>query len=81
MKVNVKLFARARDLAGASCVEVELSQPATVSSLRKELIAQYPKLTPLVLNLLVAVGTEYASEETVLQSDSDVACFPPVSGG
>lgn len=81
MKVQVKLFARARDLAEASCVEVKLPESATVSTLRQELMTQYPKLTPLVSSLLVAVGTEYASDETALQANSDVACFPPVSGG
>lgn len=81
MNLNVKLFARARDLVGSGNILVELPDAANVAALRQALTAQYPPLTPLVSSLLVAVGTNYASDETALTPSSDVACFPPVSGG
>jgi molybdopterin synthase sulfur carrier subunit len=81
MNLQVKLFAKARDLVNSGVVEVALPDAATVSVLRQALVAQYPKLLPLVSSLLVAVGAEYAHDETVLEPNSDVACFPPVSGG
>lgn len=81
MKLNVKLFARARDLAGSGSIEVELLESSTVGDLRKALAGQFPRLAPIVPSLLVAIGTEYATDGTVLNDTTDVACFPPVSGG
>lgn len=81
MKVHVKLFARARDAAGSDQVTVELPEAAHISDLRTALATSYPKLAMLVPSLLVAVGTQYADERAVLDSRSEIACFPPVSGG
>ncbi len=81
MKTVVKLFARARDLVGASTVELDLSDSATVADLRVALGEHYPNLGPLVSNLLVSVGTDYAAPNSVIAGRQDVACFPPVSGG
>lgn len=81
MKLQVKLFARARDLAGSGVIEVELPEPATIADFRHALSTQHPKLAPLAASLLVAVGTDYAGPETILTQKSDIACFPPVSGG
>ncbi len=81
MKLDVRLFAQARDLAGAEHVSVELPDSSTVADLRAAVAAQYPQLAPLTRNLLIAIGTDYASNETMLSPDADIACFPPVSGG
>lgn len=81
MKVDVKLFARARDVAGAETVSVELSDSATVVDLRAALVLKFPEMESLVPNLLVAVGNEYADDETTLDASKEIACFPPVSGG
>lgn len=81
MKLDVKLFARARDVAGSDRVELELPERARVSDLRIALVERFPELKPLAANLLVAVGTDYADESVGLCEGDDVACFPPVSGG
>lgn len=81
MRIRVKLFARARDLAGAPTVEVDLPDGATAAQLRSALLDQSPALRPLAASLLIAIGSEYAAESTVLVPGADVACFPPVSGG
>ena len=81
MKVEVKLFARARDVAGAETVCVEVSDSAKVADLRAALVQKVPELEPLVSSLLVAVGNEYADDQTVLDTSNEIACFPPVSGG
>ena len=81
MKLAVKLFARAKDLAGAGQVLLELEEPATVACVRQALMTAYPALAPLASSLLIAVGTDYAGDQQALTADSDVACFPPVSGG
>jgi len=81
MKIKVQLFARARDLAGTAHVELELPAAARVADLKRSLAEKIPQLSPLVSNLLVAIGTDYADDSLVLTQDSAVSCFPPVSGG
>lgn len=81
MKLNVKLFARARDLAGADKVELELEEGARVADLRRGLAGRLPQLDHLVPHLLVAIDNRYADDSEQLAGGSEVACFPPVSGG
>ena len=81
MQIEVKLFARARDLAGAQSVVVELGDGARVADLRTALTAQHPALGPIAPHLHVSIGTDYASDDRALSASDAVACFPPVSGG
>ena len=81
MKINVRLFARARDLAGLDHVELDIPAEGCVSDVKRSLAARFPQVSPLVSSLLVAVGTDYADDRTVLSPGVEVACFPPVSGG
>jgi molybdopterin synthase sulfur carrier subunit len=81
MKVSVKLFARARELAGTPSIDIELPDGATVAQMKTALLQQTPALKPLAPSLLVAVGSDYVSESAVIPPGAEVACFPPVSGG
>ena len=81
MKVEVKLFARARDVAGAETVSVEVPDSAKVADLRAALALKFPEMESLAPSLLVAVGNEYADDQTTLDASKEIACFPPVSGG
>jgi len=81
MKLDVKLFAQARDLAGSERVEVELSDAACVADLRSALTQRVPQLKQLAPSLLIALGTEYADDSMRIEPSAEVACFPPVSGG
>ena len=79
--LSVKLFAKARDLARSSIVELPWSDGETVAALKQRLSEQYPDLKPLVPRLLVAVNNNYAADDCALKTIDEVACFPPVSGG
>jgi molybdopterin converting factor subunit 1 len=80
--LDVKLFARLRDLAGgAESVPVTVPPGATVADLRKQLVEAFPELAPLVLKCAVAVNQEFADDAAILTPDSEVALIPPVSGG
>lgn len=81
MELSVRLFARARDLAGADSVTVELPEEASIGDLKNALTAQHESLAAIVPHLLVAIGTDYADDSTILSRDAEVSCFPPVSGG
>ena len=79
--MHVLLFARARELAGADAVEVELPSAATVGDLRKKLSESHPHLANLLVRCAVAVNNEYAGDEAPLPANAEVALVPPVSGG
>ena len=81
MKVEIHLFAAARDAAGRSPVEVVISDDASVADLRAALVQSIPELKPLQASLLVAVNNQYAADDLLLKTNDEVACFPPVSGG
>lgn len=81
MKLTVRLFARARDLAGSDAVEVELAEGDTIDQVRLALATQHPSLQSISQSLLVAVGTEYADGDQPVSPDMQITCFPPVSGG
>ncbi len=81
MKVDIRLFARARDLAGSPSVTVDLPDRANVADLKLALGEKSPALRAMLPQLLVAIGTDYASDDTQIQEGAEVACFPPVSGG
>lgn len=81
MIVHVRLFARARDLARADTLRVELPDGATVADLRRRIAADYPALSALLQRSALAVANEFAADSLVLLNDAEVALLPPVSGG
>ncbi|MBI3408682.1 MAG: molybdopterin converting factor subunit 1 [Planctomycetes bacterium] len=81
MKVTVRFFARARDLAGTSSASFDLPDGATVQDLRRRLAADYPALEVLLARSAVAVDDEFAGDNQRLEGDAEVALLPPVSGG
>ena len=81
MTVNVKMFAAARQLAGASSIDVELNAGGTVGELRIRLLDAAPGLRPLAGQLAIAVNSSYAADELRIPAGAEVACLPPVSGG
>jgi molybdopterin converting factor subunit 1 len=81
MTFEVRLFARAKDLAGAESVRVELPQGATVADLRRRLAADHPALAGLLERCAVAVNDEFADDTLGLPSPAEIAVLPPVSGG
>lgn len=81
MKLTVKLFAAARELAGRGEIEVDLPVDATVGALRKELCAALPNLTRLAERSLIAVNEEYRADAAPVSEGDVAALIPPVSGG
>lgn len=81
MTATIRLFARARDLAGSERISVELPEGATVRMLRSAIAESCPALKPLLPNLLVALGNQYATDTQPIPAGAEIACFPPVSGG
>jgi molybdopterin converting factor subunit 1 len=81
MTIRVRLFARARELAGADAVEIDLPPGGLVADLRAQLSKSCPALRPLLTRSAVAVNEEFAGDELVVPPAAEVALLPPVSGG
>lgn len=81
MELQIRLFATLKDRAGRDTIEVSLDEPTTVKTLLAALTAVYPQLAPLLPTALVAVNKAFASQDTPIHSDDEIALFPPVSGG
>ena len=81
MRVNVRLFARLRDIAGASDLARELPGDATADTLWNLLANEHPELAAYRGAVSVAVNAEYARMDARIADGDEVAFLPPVSGG
>ena len=81
MRVCVRFFARARDLAGREALHLEAAPEATVGELRRLLAEAVPALATILGRCAVAVQGEFAGDDVPLPPDAEVAILPPVSGG
>jgi molybdopterin synthase catalytic subunit len=74
MLVSVRLFAGLRERAGASTIEIELPEQATVADLLAVM-----ELAPR--SCVAAINREYAGLGSRIAPGDEVALVPPVSGG
>ena len=81
MRVRVKLFAIARELAGADSIELDLPTNATVASVRAALAQRLPRMAAGASHMLIAIDNQYVDDQTPIGPDQEIACIPPVSGG
>ena len=81
MQINVKLFARAKDLAGTGALVLDVPDNCDVRTAKAALVQRCPELRTLIPILLIAVDGNYATDSTVLKESCEFAGFPPVSGG
>lgn len=81
MTLMVHLFARAKELANADAVSLDLRAGATVADVRRALLERHPALQPILAVSMIAVNHEFASEVQTLSAGDEVAIIPPVSGG
>jgi molybdopterin synthase catalytic subunit len=80
--VRVRLFAILRERAGRESIEVDLAEGATVADALRAL-SELPALAGVLdrLPVAMAVNREYATAETRLGEQDELALIPPVSGG
>ena len=81
MRVTVRLFARLRDIAGASELAREIAPGATIGTVWRQLAGEYPELAQYGRSISSAVNEDYARMDEVLRDGDEVAFLPPVSGG
>ena len=81
MRVTVRLFARLRDLAGSGELVRDVPAPATVLTIWKALVADYPAIAEYERSMSVAVNADYSRMTATVAEGDEVAFLPPVSGG
>jgi len=81
MLVNVRLFARLREIAGASELRIDVPADATVGDAWAVLSARHPELDAYGRSVSCAVNEDYARMTAPLHDGDEVAFLPPVSGG
>lgn len=81
MKIEVTLFATLKERIGKRQINIEISEPVSVSRLLSEISNQYPQIKNSSGNILVSVNQEFAAKDQIIALGDEVALFPPVSGG
>lgn len=81
MRINVRLFARLRDIVGAGEIATQVPDGATVRTVWDELTGEFPDLRAYRETISAAVNAEYSRMDAPLGDGDEVAFLPPVSGG
>ena len=81
MHVTIRLFARLRELAGASDLTRELPEGSSAGDAWNALIAEFPAMADYTRAISCAVNEDYARLTAALKDGDEVAFLPPVSGG
>lgn len=81
MKIHLLFFAKLKDLASPSPIELEVEEGSTIRDLRAIIVNQFPLLSPAMNHVIFAINQQFAFDQDVLPADAEVAIFPPVSGG
>ena len=80
MKYKINLFGVTKDIVGNNVIEVEMGQLSDVQTVLEKLKTNFPKLQA-IKSLIIAVNSEYAEGDLLLNEQDEIALIPPVSGG
>ena len=81
MRVNIRLFARLRDIAGAGEMERQVPDGVTVRTVWETLASEFADLKDYEVSISTAVNAEYSRMDAPVADGDEVAFLPPVSGG
>jgi molybdopterin converting factor small subunit len=81
MKIQIKLFAAARELSDRGEIEMEVDDGMQVGEMKIKISGEYPNLKDLILRSAVSLNREFATDDNVICEHDEIALIPPVSGG
>ena len=81
MQIRVQFFSQLKEIVGASEMQVDLPNAATVADLLAQLYRRFPPLGNWDRNLLIGAGVEFVDRAHVIQPNDEIAIMPPVQGG
>lgn len=84
--VKILFFAKARELVLKDSDTILLflaSNGTTGEDILNQVLVKYPALTPISKNIVLAINQEYVELEQLIEieSKSEIAIIPPLSGG
>ena len=80
MNVQIRFFGIAREIVGGNTCELDLTTPYSVAALKETLMTLYPAFGDLK-SIMIAVNSEYATDDVQIAISDEVVLIPPVSGG
>jgi molybdopterin converting factor subunit 1 len=81
VRVTVRLFARLRDIAGATELKRDVGPDATIATVWRQLVHEFPDLSRYERSISTARNADYARMDSPLAEGDEIAFLPPVSGG
>ena len=81
MRVRVLFFGMLKEVAGKSSEEIELPETASMANVIAHYESALPRFRSLVPSLAFAVNQRYATTDTKVNAEDEIALLPPVSGG
>ncbi len=81
MKIRLKLFSVARDLAGFDEKLIEVPSGSQAETVLAYLVQHNVGFERWKSSLRIAVNMEYSDRSRTLREGDEVAIIPPVSGG
>lgn len=81
IKINVRYFAQARELAGRKEEQLEIVSPSRVQDLISKIMRVHPNLSEMKDDLRVIVNGKMTDENLELNNGDSVVLFPPIAGG
>ncbi len=83
MRIRVKFFSIYRDVIGKEQIEIEVPSSISINTIINHLTNMYPKLAEVFSEIkpLVLLNGVIVDETNIVNSDSEIAIIPPVSGG
>lgn len=81
MKISVLLFAHLKEMVGSDKVELELEEGSVGSDILDRLEELYPEIKKQRGFMMLSLNNEYMAKTDPVVAGSEIAVFPPVSGG
>ena len=81
MKSKIIFFAKLKDIVGKTELEFDLREGSKVADLKREIVQEFPNLQEYVDIIIVSINQNFAFDEDPIPENSEIALFPPVSGG
>jgi molybdopterin converting factor small subunit len=81
MRIEIQMFAAARELAGRETIQVEVADAAVARDVMDAIGRQLPEINQLLPACRLAIDNCYATDDAHVSESNDVALIPPVSGG
>ena len=81
MKIRIRYFASFREITEQNEETLTLPEGTTISEIRAQLLARYPRLQPIMERSVCAVNRGYVPTDTALHDGDEVVFIPPMGGG